>query len=52
MLDLAKVSCSPELNYSFKKNYGSEELLLLHTAIKTVEACTEWVSAFHSQNFL
>jgi len=29
----------PELNHS--KNYGREELLLLYTANKTVEACAE-----------
>ena len=34
------------------KNYGRKELLLLYTANKTVEACTEWVSAFYRQNFL
>jgi len=31
-----------------KKNYGREELLLLYAANKTVEACTEWASVFHS----
>jgi len=30
-----------------KENYGREELLLLNTANKTVEACAEWVSAFY-----
>jgi len=40
MPDTAKVSHMPELNYSHK-NYGREELLLLYTANKTVEACTE-----------
>jgi len=29
-----------------KKNYGHEELLFLYIANKTVEACTECVSAF------
>jgi len=32
-----------------KKNCGREELLLLYTANKTVEACAEWVSALYSQ---
>jgi len=41
MPDIAKVSCMPELNYSLKKYYGREELLLLYTANKTLEACTE-----------
>jgi len=40
-----------ELNYS-QKIYGREELLPLYTANKTVEACTEWVSAFYRQNSL
>ena len=30
----------PELNFSLK-NYGREELLLLNTAKKTVEACAQ-----------
>jgi len=51
MPDTAKVSHMPELNYSHK-NYGREELLLLYTANKTVEACTEWVSGFYTQNVL
>jgi len=32
----------PELNYSWKKNHRREELLLLYTANKTVEACAEF----------
>jgi len=30
-----------ELNYSYQKNFGPEELLMLCTANTTVEACAE-----------
>jgi len=37
-----------ELNYSERNNFGPEELLMLHTANTTVEACAESVSALYS----
>jgi len=43
--NIAKVSYMPKIELLIT-NYGREQLLILNTANKTVEACPEWVSAF------